>query len=260
MRLLGDKTRHRHQVWDGLTTACAIIVALGIWEALARSGAIDELFTSEPTAIFGSAPGLAAGPARDAVLRTLESVGEAFLIGTSLGIATAILMGFSPVLRKAFFPGIVFLVGIPKSVFLPVVVLFTGLNAGPSIVFGALLAFLYSSVTAIGGIDSVDPNLYRVTMAYRAPFRMVLRHVVVPGASAGLFAAGWHGLRNAFEGVLIGELFVSVSGIGNLTVILSNNFDFAPVYMLQFAIVIVLVLAGSLWNRLELITTRWKRV
>lgn len=254
------RVRRKRRVADGLVTALVIIVGLALWEICARTGLIDVLFTSEPTAIFGSVPGLASGPALGAVLRTLASVGEAFAIGTSLGIASGIAMGLSPVLRRAYFPIVVLLVGIPKSVFLPIIVLATGLNAGPSVVFGSLLAFLYSSVTAVGGIDSIDPKLYKVTTAYRASFSMSLAHVVVPGASAGLFAAGWHGLRNAFEGVLIGELFVSVSGIGNLTVIFSNNFNFAPVYMLQFAIVIVLIIAGTLWNRLEMLLTHWKRV
>jgi ABC-type nitrate/sulfonate/bicarbonate transport system permease component len=245
---------------SAVTTALVLATLLVAWEVLSRIGVLDELFMSRPSAVVAASGQMAGDPAvRTALLTTLGSVLQAFAIGTGLGITVGVVLGLNRLLRDAFLPIVMILVGVPKSVFLPVIVLFTGMTTRPTIVFGALLAFLYATVNMVGGIDLIEPQHHTLARAYGSNIWKRFRFVILPGASPGVFAAIWHGLRSAFEGVLIGELFASAVGLGYLAITFSNSFNFAKVYAVQIAVAIALIVVGTGWGRLEAWIGRWRK-
>lgn len=236
-----------------------IVVALGLWELLAAIGVLNELFVSRPSAIMQAAISLASTQqAVNAVSETLTSVGVAFVIGTTAGILAGVVFGLQAMLREAYFPIVMMLMGIPKSVFLPVFILFFGLGATSAIAFGALLAFVHVTINAVAGVDLVEDKHHRVASAFCATWWRRFIHVIVPGASPGLFTALWHGLRNAFVGVVVAELFISTVGIGAQVRIYSNNFQTAEVLALVLTVSVGVILIGTAWNRVEARLTRWR--
>ncbi len=237
----------------------AILAALAAWEFLAEVGVLNELFVSRPSAIIEASVELVQTPeAISAVSETLASVALAFLIGTAAGILTGVAFGLNSLLRAAYFPIVMMLMGIPKSVFLPVFILFFGLGAPSAVAFGTLLAFVHVTINAVAGVDLIEEKHRRVARAFRATWWARFVHVIIPGASPGLFTALWHGLRNAFVGVVIAELFIATIGIGAQVRIYSNNFQTAEALALVLTVSLGVIIIGTVWNRVESRLTRWR--
>lgn len=229
------------------------------WEVVVATGLVDGRFISKPSQIVSSLVSLGQDPeVRQALADTLYAVGVSFAIGAGLGLVLGLVIGLSRLLRAAYLPFVVLLLGIPKSVFLPLFILFFGLGIGPGIAFGVVLCSIQVIVNVIGGIDSIDDVHYRMAKAYGAGPVKLFGNVILPGAAPGIFAGMWHGIRNAFIGVVIAQLFVSNVGVGYLVRVYSSNFRIDDALALVFFIAFVVILAGTAWERFERRLSSWQ--
>jgi ABC-type nitrate/sulfonate/bicarbonate transport system permease component len=246
----------RNALWLRIAFLVFVVV---LWEVLANVGAVDARFASKPSAIVQALGGLAFDPeALTAVGETLLAFAIAFIIGTSAGLLLGIAFGLNRLLRDAYYPIIMLLMVVPKSVFLPLLVLFFGLGTAAGIAFGALLAFVHVTVNVVAGLDLVDQKYRDVGRAYDAKPGRLFLDVILPGAAPGIFAGLWHGIRNGFIGVVIAQLFVSTAGIGYLVRIYSNNFQIDNAMALTLVMAALVIVTGAVWSRLERRLTRWR--
>lgn len=245
---------------SALAWRTAIIVALLVlWEILSLTGVLDKRFFARPSIIVRVAIGQSTSEeVYKAIIVTLEAVGGAVAIGSAAALVVGVMMGMRPLLREAYYPIIMLLLGTPKSVLLPVFVMLLGLGLRMSIAYGALLAFIQVTINVVAGMDLIDPKHLTVTRAFNAsPFQRFV-HVIVPSAGPGIFAGLWSGLQAGFIGVLISQLFGSSQGIGYLVETYSNNFQTAEAMAVTIFISLVVILAGTGWNRLQNRLTRWR--
>ena len=254
-RVRSGVSRDSATVWR---TAFLVSVVL-LWELLARVGLINESFASKPSSIALAVGPLLTDPqVLSALGSTLYAVGASFAIGTTAGMVVGVVLGLQPLLRRAYFPIVMMLLGTPKSLFLPVIMLFFGLGVESAIVFGSILTFVHVTVNVVAGVDLVEPKHLMVAKAYRASRWNQFVHVILPGASPGLFTAIWHGLRNGFTGVVIAQLFTATAGIGYLVRVYSNNFQTDRALTLVLIVSFVVILVGTGWNHVEKRLTRWR--
>jgi len=253
----GTRSDARKAMWLRIAF---LVFALALWQVLVVTGVLNERFVSSPIAVLQAIPQLAVDPqAIRAVGETLAAFAAAFAIGTSLGIVVGVVFGLNSLLREAYYPLIMLLMVVPKSVFLPLLVLFFGLGTAPGIAFGALLAFVHVVVNVVAGMDLVPQKYRDVGRAYNASSTRLFFDVILPGAAPGIFAGLWHGIRNGFIGVVIAQLFVSTAGIGYLVRIYSNNFQIDDAMALTLVMAALVILTGSVWSRLEARLTRWRQ-
>lgn len=253
--LTGSLLSGRPALWR-MTVLVGLLLA---WEAVARLGWLNPSFVSMPSRVIVAAIDLAGeSEAWGALRQTVVSVGVAFVIGVFLGVSVGAAMALSSPIRKAYLGPVVFLLSTPKVLFLPILLLFFGLGQSLSIAFGAFSAFFYVVVNVVGGIDLVEESYVKMARAYQASRLAMLTDVTMPAALPGLFAALWHGIKNAFVGVLIVELWASTGGIGMLIRVYSNSFRINYVLALIFAVSAIAILGGSLWSRAESRASRWR--
>ncbi len=243
-----------------LLRAGLILTLLFVWEALARAEVIDPRFASQPTLILAAFADLALDPViHTALLDTLIAFVVAFTIGTGAGLLVGLIFGLFPLAREAYFPMVAMFMAVPKSVFLPLIVLFFGLGREPGMAFGALMAFVYVTVNVVAGLDLIERRYLLAARAYRAgPLRLFF-DVLLPGATPGIFAGIWHGIRNSFIGVINAQLFVSAVGIGYLVRLYTNNFQINEAMALVLGTAIVVIVMGTIWNRVETRLTAWRQ-
>ncbi|GAA3669655.1 ABC transporter permease [Microbacterium marinilacus] len=255
-------TRQRATRAAALRLRLAVIAAgLVLWEVLARVGVIDPRYASSPSGVLGGVAQIFTdADALSAIGMTLASFVVAFVVGTALGIVAGVALGLSALLREAYLPVVQLLMSVPKSVFLPIIVLLVGLGVEAGTVFGAILAFVHVTVNVVAGLDLIEPRHLRVGTAYRAGTVRLFLDVILPGATAGIFAGIWHGIRNGFVGVVIAQLFVSTVGIGYLVRLYTNNFQVDEAMALIVVTAVAIILASSLWTRLENHLSRWRGV
>lgn len=236
-----------------------ILVGLAVlWEILADVGQIR--YTSKPTEILAAIGPLAVDPyVQQAVAVTVVAVALSFVIGAVVGMLIGLTLGLSQLLGVAYSPLLIIALGIPKSVFVPLLILTFGLGIEPEIAFGALLCLIAVGVNVIGGIESVEPRFYFAAHAYRASRWRLVLHIILPGGAPGIFAGLWHGIRNSFIGVVTVQLFVSDVGIGYLVRIYTNNFRIAEALAVVFVSATIVILISVAWGAMERRLTRWHR-
>ncbi len=232
---------------------------LGAWETSVAVGALDGRFLPPPSRVASGIIALSGESAvRTALAQTAYALAVSFAIGTAVGLLIGMLLGMNRLLRDAFLPLVIQLLGIPKSVFLPLFILAFGLGHGPGIAFGVLLSSIQVIINVVGAIDSIDTVHYQVARAYGASRFSTFRNVILPGAAPGIFAGMWHGIRNAFVGVVVAQLFVSSIGVGYLVRSYTATFRIADALALIFFVAFVVILVGNAWGVLERRISRWR--
>lgn len=236
-----------------------LAVILVAWEIVTRFGWVDPLVVSTPQAVARAIPDILGSQAgQEALFITGSEIITAFGLAVAAGLVAGTLLGLSRQLRLAYLPVISFLMSTPKVVFLPLFMLSLGVSSASAAAFGAFEAFFYVTVNVVGGVELVDPRHLRVARAFRAGPLRTFADVVFPTALPGICTALWYGIKHAFLGCLISELWASHAGVGTLIKGFSERLDTAHVLAMVLIISFVAILAGSLWSRAEGRLSRWR--
>jgi len=242
-----------------LIQVAILLGLLVVWQVASWLGLIGSRFLPGPIELVGTAADVFSdGAVWGAVGKSGLAMLFAFVIGTALGIAVGFLFGLVQVLKDAFFPVVLFFMSTPKSIFIPLFLLLFGINQNAPIAFAAFATFFYVCVNVVGGVGLVQERHLRVVDAYRGKWWQRIVDVILPASAPGVFAGVWYGIKHAVFEVLIIELYISVGGIGALLQEYSYLFQTGRVLSLVLFVVIVSLLLGSLWNRLESRLERWK--
>lgn len=205
--------------------ALALVGVLALWEALARSGALADLLDLSATAgpVLAPAPtdiGQAAWEDRGLLAEhgwvTLKELLAGFALSVALGVAAAVAMHLSPLLRRAFYPLAVASQTIPIVAIAPILVIWLGFGIGPKLVVIALICFFPITVNTLDGLRSVDPDAIRMMRALDAGRLARLRRLEAPTALPYFFSGAKVAVAVAAIGAVFGEFVAADEGLGHL--------------------------------------------
>jgi ABC-type nitrate/sulfonate/bicarbonate transport system permease component len=237
-----------------------ILAALLFWDLSTRFGLIDSDFVSTPMAVAGAFGEMLGN---SDVLSALASTGGnillAFMIGTAVGITAGTVLGLSKTLWQAYMSPLLFLMSTPKSIFLPIFILLCGIGSTSAVVFGAFEAAVFVTINVAAGMALVEDRHMKVARAFKASRTQTILAVVFPSALPGIFTALWFGIRHAFIGVLIAELWASTDGVGGLIRVYAEQLHTDKTLALMLAVTILAIITGTAWNHLETRLTRWRQ-
>ncbi|AMB42148.1 MULTISPECIES: ABC transporter permease [Paenarthrobacter] len=239
----------------------AVIAAvIVVWEVLTRLGLIDVDFVSTPLAVaVAFVEMLGTREVMTALGSTGGNILMAFVIGTAVGIVVGTVMGLSKTLWQAYSAPLLFLMSTPKSIFLPIFILLCGIGSTSAVVFGAFEAAVFVTINVAAGMALVEERHMKVARAFKASWGQTILTVVLPSALPGIFTALWFGIRHAFIGVLIAELWASSDGVGGLIRVYAEQLHTDKTLALMLAVTILAVVAGTIWNHLETRLTKWRQ-
>jgi NitT/TauT family transport system permease protein len=235
-----------------------LVLLLVAWEAVARLGPWSPHLFPGPMAVAESLYAMAAdGRLGAAVLRSLGRLGRAYLIsvgiGIPLGVATARLAFF----RNAVKPVVMGLQALPSICWLPLALLWFGLNDSAIlfvVVMGSVLAI---AIATEDGVNGIDPQLIRVahTLGVRGP--RFSFGVLIPAALPGILTGLKLGWSFAWRALLAGELLFVSGGLGQLLTMGRELMDVPQV----MAVMVAIIFIGVLVDRVvfQTVETRLRR-
>jgi NitT/TauT family transport system permease protein len=238
-------------------TIAALVV---LWEVAARLFG-DPSFVAPPSRVLAAfVPTIFGDPKLTAALgMALFEMVTAFVLAVLAGAAVGIAIGITQVGRRALFPFVLLLFGLPQVTVLPLVILIFGLGAASRIAFGFTHGVLPIIVTTVTGMRTVSPLLLASARSQGASQAQILRHIIFPTMVASVFT----GLRLAMSltllGVILAELFVSSNGIGNYTQIFAETFKPASLYSVILVLAITAVALNEIVALVEKRFSRWKQ-
>ena len=194
-------------------------VGLVVWEALSRAGVLPANGMPAPSAIAATVGELArTGELGQHILVTLWRIVLGFALGASFGIVLGALTGTVPILRKLLDPLLQALRNIPSMAWVPLFLLWLGIQEASKIGLIALGSFFPMYLSLLGGILHVDPRLLEVGHIYRLSRCQLIRRVILPAAFPALVTGLRSGLGLAWMFVVAAELMGASKGLGFLMV------------------------------------------
>jgi len=153
------------------------------------------------------------------VALALATIGGARVLpGVVVGVALGFLVGSSPTLYAAAYPLMTAFNALPKAAFVPVLVVWFGIGAGPAILTAFLISFFPIMVNIATGLATLEPELEDVLRVLGARRMDVLLKVGLPRAMPYFFASLKVAITLAFVGSTVSEMNASNEGIGYLLV------------------------------------------
>jgi NitT/TauT family transport system permease protein len=139
-----------------------------------------------------------------------------FLLSVVGGIAVAVLITYSSIVRKGFYPVIVVSQVIPKISIAPLFIVWFGTGTMSSLLLAFLIAFFPMTINAALGFESVDEDIERMARAFMGSRWQIFWKIRMPNALPFIFGGMKISITLAIIGVIVSEFVASQEGIGYL--------------------------------------------
>jgi sulfonate transport system permease protein len=200
--------------WRGLVLPLALLVLL---EVLVRLGWIPAHQLPAPSQIGQTLWWLAAGGELWGHIGvSLARVAAGFVIGAALAVLIGAWVGLSRRAEHYLEPTFQALRAIPSLAWVPLLLLWLGIDETPKVVLIALGAFFPVYLALLAGIRNVDRKLVEVGRLHRLSAVELTRRILLPAALPSLFTGLRGALSLSWMFLVAAELIAATRGLGYL--------------------------------------------
>jgi NitT/TauT family transport system permease protein len=180
-----------------------------------------------------------------------------YTMAVVFGITLGALMGRYRTVEFVLAPYLNAFLATPKIVLLPVLYSFFGLSRLVQIAVIFLSAFFVIVLNTLRGIQTVEPIYVEMARAFGATERQLFFKVLLPGALPLMMAGLRLAIGHAVKGMVTGEMFITVFGMGALLRTYGGRFDAEKVFAILLVVIIVGLVCSSSVQLLERRLTHW---
>jgi putative hydroxymethylpyrimidine transport system permease protein len=235
----------------------SVVAALvGGWELLARVGDVQDYLLPAPSEVVR-----ALVDDRDLLLPdawvTAREVLLGFALAIAAGLAIAIALHLSAVLRRALYPLVIASQAVPIVVIAPILVIWFGFGIAPKLIVIALICFFPVVVNTLDGLRSVDRAQVKMMQTLDASRADILRRLELPSALPFLFSGAKVAVAVAVIGAVFGELVGSDAGLGHAIQIGTAQLLTARVFAAVLILSVMAIALFALVSALERLAVPW---
>lgn len=232
----------------------SLFLVLGTWELVGRS--INPLLFAPPSSVlreFGEL--LSTGELVDAATITMQALFLGYLLAIIAGIPFGIAMGVWTRFGDILQPYLYAIFSTPRVVVVPLIVVWFGIGFEARLFLVFFWSAIAISVNTAQGVRHARPDLVEVARSFQVSKLQLARHVLIPGAIPFVIAGLRIGAERAIVGVIIGEMFLQIVGLGGVITTGSQELD--PPKMLV-AVVVIASMGTLLVTLLDLLERRFQ--
>lgn len=219
----------RSLLWP-LTVALA---TLALWELIVTALSVKAVLLPPPSAIAEVL--WTRGPLiLEHMWPTFYQIVLGFLLSVAGGIAVAVLITYSSIVQKGFYPLIVVSQIVPKVAVAPLFVVWFGLGDTSRLLLAFLIAFFPIVINTATGLTSVEEDIIRMARAYMGGRWQIFTKIRLPHALPLIFGGMKISITLAVIGVIVAEFVAAQRGIGYLIVMANGLLD-TPLMMAAIA-------------------------
>lgn len=215
------------------------LVLLALWEAAVRGLGIRSIILPPPSEILE-----AVISRRELLLTHLWPSLYLTVLGFALsvigGILVAVVITYSSVLRRSFYPIIVVSQVVPKISIAPLFIVWFGTGTMSSLLLAFLIAFFPMTINSALGFQSIDEDIHRMARTFMGSRWQIFWKIRMPNALPYIFSGMKISITLAIIGVIVSEFVASQEGIGYLIKLAGGLLD-TPLMM---AAITVLSISG----------------
>ncbi len=236
----------------------SIAVGLAIWEIAGRasSAAFMVPFSTTMVRFWQLVTG------GQFIVQFLDSA-QLFLTGFALsllvGAPLGMLLARVRVLRIGVEPYIMVLYATPMVALIPFILSIMGFGFAPKVLVVFLFAVFPVLYNTVEGARSIKPELIEVAKSYRSSEWALWREVMLPYTLPYTMTGVRQSIGRALVGMVAAEFFLSSTGLGQLIMGASQNFDTGGVFASIFVIGLIGVGLMRLGLAVEQHFARWRQ-
>ncbi len=183
---------------------------------------------------------------RPHIEETMRAFALAILFAVSIGLATGLVFGFSKIAGDVFEPILVALYSIPKLTLYPILLLTFGLGMSAKVAFGAIHGIIPIALFTINAIRGIRPILLKTGRVLNYSAFEMARRILIPAALPEIFTGIRIGFALTLIGTLLGEMFASQKGLGNLLMRAIGLHNVDLIMSITFLLTVVAAVATGL--------------
>ncbi len=224
-----------------------IVVLLLLWQITGANGWVSPLSLPPMTAVAATLWGLvSSGEILQELAASLWRMFAGYAIGAVLGVGVGLLMGSFRPIYFLLEPITEILRPIPSPAYVPIAILFLGIDDEMKIFMIAFSAFFPVLLNTYSGVRSVDPVQLQTANTFGVRGRKLLWQIVLPSAAPFIFTGLRVSLAVALIVMVIAEMVASSDGIGYFILAAQRGFQNKQMY----AGVVSLAIVGYGLNRI----------
>ena len=231
----------------------AMTVIGGIWEMYTRLAKIPTYILPSPVTVidhfYNNFPNLVTSGG----ITLIEAV-AGFIIGSTLAMATAILMGLSRILERSLYPVALLVKVTPMVAIAPLLVIWFGFNMIPIILVAAVITFFPVMVNTYIGLRSINTGILDVFKSVHASNWEIFINLRIPSSLPYVFAGFRVAIPLSVIGAFVGEFFSGNRGLGGIMFVAYHNLDMPALFS---AILILAIIGICLTVTISYVEKRW---
>jgi NitT/TauT family transport system permease protein len=232
----------------------SFIFVFGGWELVGRS--IDPLLFAPPSVVINEFSRLlSSGELVAAAKITAQALFLGYALAVIVGIPFGIVMGAWERFGDVLQPYLYAIFSTPRVVVVPLIVVWFGIGFEARLFLVFFWTAIAISVNTAQGVRNARPDLVEVARSFQVSRMQMARHVLIPGAIPFVVSGLRIGAERAIVGVIIGEMFLQIVGLGG--VIRQGSADLIPARMLC-AVVVIAVMGTAIVTALDMLERRFQ--
>ena len=248
---------------SGTISVVTVVVLLGLWAIVTNIGWIKPLFLPSPQAVFQQFYEYLTGQANDKplwqhFLASMFRVFAAFALACATAIPIGIAMGMSRVMRGVFDPPLEFYRPLPPLAYLPLIIIWFGIDELPKVLLIFLSCFAPLALAARSGMRSASQEQINAAYSMGANYMQVIRYVILPSALPDILVGMRIAIGFGWTTLVAAEMVAANMGLGQMVLNASNFLRTDIVIMGIIVIGVVAYLFDLLMRWLERRLVPWK--
>ncbi len=248
---------------SGHISLVTALVLVGLWLLVAEMGWVRPLFLPSPLAVWNKfviamTEGVSNSTLTQHTLASLGRVLGAFVLALVTAVPVGIMMGVNRVFRGVFDPIIEFYRPLPPLAYLPLIIIWLGIDEFPKVFLIYLAIFAPMAIAARAGVRSVSTEQIHAAYAMGATRFQVITQVILKAAMPEIFTGMRIGIGVGWTTLVAAEMVAAHRGLGFMVL---NAAEYLASDTVIMGIVVIGVFAFAfdlLIRYLEKVMIPWK--
>jgi NitT/TauT family transport system permease protein len=241
---------HPAMLW--LISAVAVC---GAWEIAGRypiSPAFPP-FSDTMGALFAM---ILDGSLPKALLITLKPLAIGLIVSVFLGVGLGVLMGLNRFAEWLGSPLFIIAQSAPLAALIPILTFAYGIGLTSKILTVCIMAMPVIVLNSLTAVRHTPASLVEMGQSFLGTRWQLILKIILPAASPVIFAGLRLGCAAGFIGVILAELLITPTGIGDIITYNQSIAEYENMYAAIFAIIVFSVVFIMLLERLEAVMFR----
>lgn len=240
-----------------MTTLVALVGLAAAWEVVGRLDA--SMFVPPLSRVLATWWQLLGdGTLVRAASSSLLSLVKGFVPAAVLGVGVGLAMGRFAVVRYVLDGWVNALMSAPLSALVPVLIALFGVRDTVVTATVFMFSFFVIVVNTLTGVRGTDRSLVDMARAFGAGEVALFGRVYLPSALPAVLLGLRLGVVQAVKGMVVGEMLISLVGLGERLIYYGNTFLIVELYAVILSVLVLALLAGHLAQACDRALVRWK--